>query len=218
MNGVKFDNFHTYDDYGLFINSNEIGTPKAKTSKLDIDGSDGYIDTTNALSDIVFFENRTIKIILTRAYIDTWYTNLKNKIINDLHGKKMKIIFDSDNQYYYFGRISVSNTNVKNNVITVTIECDCEPYKKAINEITKTYSVSGDSSCTITYNGKRVITPTINCTISSGNTLKLVSNGANYELSDGDNIIPDLLFFNGDNTFTLSGNGTAKVIYREEIL
>lgn len=41
MKGVKFGNYHSYDDFSLILSQKRIGTPSPKTDVIDIPGGDG---------------------------------------------------------------------------------------------------------------------------------------------------------------------------------
>lgn len=217
MKGVTFGTIHSYDDLGLILKHIEIGIPTAKTSSLDIESSDGVVDTTNALSDIVFFNNRTITFEFGNFYDAKWYTEKLSSIVNQLHGRRMQIILDNDDTWYYVGRLSVEadSDKVENEVV---IECDCEPYKYSISETIHTYEVSGEQTYTIDYICTKPLVPVWHCTIADGESLSLILNGAYYSLSDGENIVADFIIKTGVTTFTLAGNGTAQMRYREAIL
>ena len=47
MKGVKFGNYHSYNDWGLILSSKEIKAPKPKKIEIEIEGSDGFLTTRN---------------------------------------------------------------------------------------------------------------------------------------------------------------------------
>ena len=53
--------------------------------------------------------------------------------MSDLHGKRVKVIFDDDMGYYYVGRATVvPDYDRKGQIGTFTVTIDAEPYKYSI--------------------------------------------------------------------------------------
>ena len=119
---------HSYNDFGLILNSQDIGTPKPKTYSISINGRDGDIDLSEAFVDIKF-ENRELKFTFYCIEDLLQWETRKTKVANFLHEKKMKITTWSDSEYYYLGRCTVDEYNSSKSQGTIVISCDCEPYK-----------------------------------------------------------------------------------------
>ena len=49
MKGVRFGDYHSYNDFSLILTSKTIGTPTPKTETIDIPGGDGVLDLTEFL-------------------------------------------------------------------------------------------------------------------------------------------------------------------------
>lgn len=122
-------NYHTNKTYGMWLASKSIESPEPYTTSVAIPYRDGSIDVTDKLSDEIKYKNRkiTIKLLCNRAKAD--WPNLYTNIANDLHGKKKYIVFDDDMNFYYYGRITVSDSSVDGLKAWVTLEIDAEPYK-----------------------------------------------------------------------------------------
>lgn len=215
--GVTFGGIHSYNDLSLILKHIDIEIPKAKTSSLEIESSDGVVDTTNALSDIVFFQNRTLTFDFVSFYDKKWFIENMPSIINQLQGKKLEILLDNDDTWYYIGRLDVEVASDKV-VNEITVTCDCEPYKYSISETLHTYEVTQETTYNVDYIGSKVLTPKIYCTIAEGDTLTLILDGAYYELQNGENIVPDFQIRPGINYFSFAGKGTAQLRYREAML
>lgn len=143
MNGVYFGNIHSYNDLHLFLKRVEIGSPTAKTSSVDIEGGNGKIDTTNALTDIIFYNNRKLTFKFVKINDGSWHNSYLSSLLNSLHGKHLKIRLDADARYYYMGRLSVDGaSDLKFDEVSIT--CDCEPYKY-LTDLNKVVSVSGEN-------------------------------------------------------------------------
>lgn len=217
-NGVTFGNIHSYNDLNLLLKSIEIETPKAKISKLDIEGADGEEDVTNALTDIIFYKNRKIKCVFTKVHDNKWYNTHLSKILNSINGKNMHVILDDDPTWYYEARISVDEADSDRVVDEVTVSCDCKPYKLSYSETCRRYDIKDSMSCAIDYIGTKTLTPIIDCVIDDGNTLELVVETIHYTLSNGENIVPNFVLKEGSNEFSFIGNGFVKLTYREGVL
>ncbi|MBO7326491.1 MAG: hypothetical protein J6U74_03160, partial [Clostridia bacterium] len=60
MKGIKFGDYHSYDDFRLILASKEIGAPSVKTRKIEIEGADGDLDLTDFFGEPKY-ENVTHK-------------------------------------------------------------------------------------------------------------------------------------------------------------
>lgn len=169
MKGVKFGKYHSYDDFGLVLTKIEIGIPEAKTSSVDIEGADGLIDTTNALTEITHYKNRSLQFTFEKINDGIWYnkylqsgTNLA-KVVNVLHGKKMEIILDDDPSFYYMGRVSLT-ANSSRKIDSLVVSCDCVPYKYNITESVFNLNITEGATQTLSfyYSGTKPVCPTLN--------------------------------------------------------
>ena len=81
--------------YTLAPEGIDLGDVKPKTSYVDIEGADGKIDVTNALTDDVKYDNREVRVpIQSVAYSST--DNLSDRFILDrlFSGKERKMYVD----------------------------------------------------------------------------------------------------------------------------
>lgn len=206
-NGVKFGDKHSIDDWDLLMVSKTIGDAEPKTIDVDIAGSNGKLDLSEWTGEILY-NNRTL--IFNFDIYDSpsnWWT-LKRQITNYLHGKKLKIILDQDNNYYYYGRCKVTDFSNETTVAHITIECDCDPfiYKKEIT----TKSIAGTGTLTLSNSRKRVM-PTISSTASMQFTFEGKTFVVNGTLQS-----PDIILKEGNNIIeVISGTGTLTVTYQE---
>lgn len=133
--GVTFGEKHSYIDYGLLMASRpEIAAPEPKRMTVDIPGMDGVLDLTEANVGETKYENRPLTFrFFTLVDIED-SAELKHRIFQDLHGKKLEIILDEDSNYYYYGRCSVSIENETPQKLNVVVTVDAEPFKREIAE------------------------------------------------------------------------------------
>lgn len=142
MKGVTFGSYHSYDDFNLILSQKIIGTPSPKTNVIDIAGGDGVLDLTEYFGDVKY-NNRSISFDFSTTVPQAQFMDLFSKVQNALHGQKLRITLDDDPEFYYVGRISVSEWKADKSIGKLTIDCDCEPWKWKQNETTILTSLSG---------------------------------------------------------------------------
>ena len=206
-NGVKFGDKHSIDDWDLLMVSKSIPDPEPKIIDVDIAGSNGKLDLSEWTGEVLY--NNRILTFNFDIYDSpsNWWT-LKRQISNYLHGKKLKIVLDKDNQYFYYGRCKVTSFSNETTVAHITIECDCEPfiYKKDIT----TKTINGTGTLILSNARKRVL-PTITTTESTEFTFEGKSFVVNGTMQS-----PDIILKEGDNILEVtSGAGTLTVTYQE---
>jgi len=225
--GVKIGEKHSFDDFGLVMSSKTISPPNPKVNKVSIPLRDGAIDLTEALMADVKYEERTITIVFSVIDpVNTWTTKI-SAIENYCHGQKMKIIFDDDTSFYYIGRIQVNEFTSNKTIGTLVVECTVDPYKYDILATNEPWlwnpfdfengiinsvaniAVSGTASVVVIGRRKKDY-PKISCTTAMQVTFK----GITYNLNAGMNTMYDIVFEEGENTLTFTGNGTVTVVYR----
>lgn len=146
--GVMFGDHHSYRDYGLWFRERpDVGDPGAKVNLVDIPGADGSLDITEAVTGEVKYYDRTLVFKFAAKANTAEQQDLKRRLRNELHGKRMNIILDEDSDYYYDGRLSVVFENVMPWKMWVTITAVCDPYKYSLEEtsVIKMLSASGTS-------------------------------------------------------------------------
>lgn len=211
MNGVKFDNLHSYTDLSLVLTSKSIPLPKAKTYIVEIPGADGSLDLSTALTDgDVKYENRPItmmfKVLMPWAQLEQH----KSTLAKHLHGKIVKVIFDTDDGYYYSGRCQVTDFNTDQMPADIKISLDADPYKYEINETVITETVTDSKTITVPEQLMKVV-PVINVTAD----MQLTHLGVIHQLYAGDNIIAKVVLSSGDNnSLAFTGTGTVTVKFR----
>lgn len=206
-NGVKFGDKHSIDDWDLLMVSKSIPDPEPKIIDVDIAGSNGKLDLSEWTGEVLY--NNRILIFNFDIYDSpsNWWT-LKRQISNYLHGKKLKIVLDKDNQYFYYGRCKVTSFTNETTVAHITIECDCEPfiYKKDIT--TKTINGTGTL---ILSNARKRVMPTIKTTERTEFTFEGKSFVVNGTMQS-----PDIILKEGDNILEVTnGAGILTVTYQE---
>lgn len=111
------------------------------------------------------------------------------------------------------GRCFVSSFTNDKNIGTVSIECECEPYKYKTAKTVVTQAVSGETTIPLPNLRKRVV-PEI--TIEADSTLHLVYETYNvWDLGSGSYTLPELELKAGENSVTVTGTGNITFSYQE---
>ncbi len=209
MLGVQFGTKHTYDDWDLVLTSKALGLPTPKKSSVEVDGADGVIDTSEVLSGEIKFNNRTLQFEFTMTTDYEGYDELVTEIANHLHGRKLKIIRDEDDNYYYLGRCEINEWKSDKRIGKIVISCDCDPYKYSVRPTTITAKINGTTYVKVV--GKRM---TVTPIIKVSNDMEIIVDGKSRDLkADKDNEILDLFIKEGVNTLTFKGSGEVKITY-----
>ena len=209
MKGVRFGNYHSYDDFSLILSQKTIGAPSPKTETIDIPGGDGVLDLTEFFGETKY-NNRNLSFEFSSIVPQSDFINQFSHIQAALHGQKMRIILDESPEWYYTGRISVSELKAEKSVGKLTIDCDCEPYKTKLSETVVTAAVNGPATVILT-NSKKIVVPTIDIT----GEVQLTFGENFYTLAAGRYDLPAVQLANGENTILLDGAGTATFRYLE---
>ena len=209
MKGIKFGNYHSYNDFSLILSQKTISAPSPKVESIEIPGGDGVLDLTDFFGEVKY-NNRELTFEFSSIVPQADFLTLFSRIQNAIHGQKMQIVLDDDPEWYYIGRVTVPEWKTEKNIGKLTIECDCEPYKVKIAETVISKAVDGETTV-ILPNSKKTVVPTI--TITGEISLTFGTNF--YTLSAGVYDLPAVKLATGNNEILLSGAGTASFRYRE---
>lgn len=212
MKGILFGEYHSYNDLQLLLAEKEIGAPAVKVQKIDIPGADGDMDLTDFFGEPKYenVQHRfTFSTIRPHAEFLTQYSAVKNAI----HGKKVRIILDGDPSFFYVGRCEVSSFTSEKGIGTITVSCDCEPYKYKLQKTAVSRTISGTEAVTLT-NGRKRAVPEV--TIEAEGSINIVFNAVNiWDLGSGSYTLPELELVEGANIVTVTGTGTVTFAWQE---
>lgn len=110
--------------------------PEAETKYVEIPGRSGSIDMSDYLTGNVTYKDRTgsWEFYMVDTDIHQDWDQQCDKISEFLHGKRMKIILeDDDPNYYYEGRLTLSNKNTSGYVPRLTISYRVDPQKYSVD-------------------------------------------------------------------------------------
>lgn len=232
MNGILFGDKHSYRDWGLILASRPvISPPSAKTIYIDVPGSNGSIDLTEALTGDVAYDDRPVTFVFSVIEKRNKWSDIYSEIMDYLHGRKMKILIDEDSDYYYIGRLSVNDWASDKASATITIEGTVEPFKVETHSsledwlwddfdfetgIIREYKdirVDGEKKFIIEGRRKPIV-PTFITIPDKGSVLKVVWKGIEYTLPSGTSKVINIITSEGINELTFLGNGTISIDYR----
>lgn len=212
MKGLTFGTYHSYNDFSLILSSKEIAAPKTKTVKIDVEGADSAIDLTEFFGEPKY-EDCTHKFQFSTIVPQSEFLTLYSTIKNAIHGKKMRIVLDDDPLFYYVGRCFVSSFTNDRNIGTVSVECECEPYKYKAAKTVITRAVNGEDIIVLPNLRKRVV-PEV--TISAESALHIVYETYNvWDLGSGSYTLPELELKAGENSVSVTGTGSITFSYQE---
>lgn len=230
MNGVLFGDKHSFNDWKLILSSKSIGYPEPKKEEIDVIGSNGTLDLSEFLYGDVVYNNRNLEFIFTlsiNSVRKAEWNQLILRITNYLHGKKRKIILDTDDCYYYEGRCKVGDLKTNASTASFKVSCECYPYKIyrynisgnwKWNEFDFTKSFVYNTIFTIQNTKDVIVTnlrmpaaPTLNCSAQ----MQVVYDGITYNLQQGNNDVDDIVLKDGNNSMHFIGNGIVEIIFSE---
>lgn len=127
-----------YEDYGLYLVEYDAAPPKLRKYRATIEGRDGTLDLTEWEGPgIVRYDDRTVTV-KTRE-IDG--RGLSNRFVGAVLGRRLRLHFDDDPDYYYIGRCEEAQTSTRNHVTDTDLTFTCNPYRKAIAPTSQSFTV-----------------------------------------------------------------------------
>lgn len=212
MKGIRFGGLHSFDDLGLILGKKELGDPPVKEEKIDIPGADGSLDQTEFFGEPKY-ENRTHRFDFSTMAPAEELPTVYSRVLNRLHGRKMRIILDDDPLYYYLGRCHVSPFTSDKGVGMISVECDCGPYKYKTDQTVIAQAVSGTQEIRLT-NGRKRAVPEVQIYTESG-SIRIEYQGSIWDLGTGVYTLPELELIEGVNAVTVTGTGTITFSWQE---
>ncbi len=229
--GIRKNNKHSFEDFGLTIKSKKIGNPKKNKIKEEVPFMNGSYDFSLLYGEQTYSE---------RQLEYTFNLNEKNKIamnikkiqvlewLND--GGKEPLYDDAIPGFYFLAEVEDDDFSEDGNVGELTVTFSAYPYKIASknegNDIwdefnfeldcsqdTK-FKVDGEKNIEIYNIGSSIITPTINATA----TFDIVKGGITYKFNPGVTTDWRFTFKKGLNNMIIRGTGDIEFIFKREVL
>lgn len=96
----------------------------------ELEGHSGSIDITDKVfGGEIIYGDRTgaLEFYIHHDYVD--WKNVRVRIIQALHGKKVKMILEDELQYYYVGRFTLTKITPQASYSQLTLSYQLEPYR-----------------------------------------------------------------------------------------
>ena len=205
MDGAKFGDKLSYEDYESIMNYARILPPSVKENYVDIAGGDSAIDLTEAVGGVVYDDGEIDFKFTLKDFM------LKEQMKNDLHGKRMQIVLEREPDFYYDGRVRCSKDEWNKGLYELHFTARVKPYKYEVREFLHIETINSLKDKKIYIENKRMpVMPRITVT----GTLYVIYEGMKYTFKDGVYQFPEFTFFEGRNSMNIHGNGTIKFEFR----
>ena len=220
---------HTYGSWGMLqVGPAIISPPKVQTKFIEVTGRDGSLDYTTALDGNVHFESRdfgvTLRCVATRAELPAIYS----RILNFLHGRKLKATCDDDQNYYWEGRFEAKAPKWKKGYWEIDIKGTVDPYKYSRSTTMGDWlwdpfvfetDIAWDYAELIVDEQLEVVVATSNMPTTPifrlSAPMRMIVNGdSEYEMPKGDSTIPGMVLTDTDTTFVFYGDGKVTIGFR----
>lgn len=227
---VLFGDKKSYDDWGLLLERMKISFPDAKTKPVDLPGADGVLDLTE-INGPVKYETRKVEFSFSCiAGYGEWHS-LASQIASAVHGRRLKVMLDTDPGYYYIGRFELETEKTDDVLAGVTITGTVDPYKYDIEDGTEAWlwdpfnfrtgiirnygnvAIVGTGSITVIGRDKYA-EPVITCSAP----MSLSCGGISVDLPAGTTKVYELQLGPGSHELVFKGTGTVTVSYRGGML
>ena len=211
MSYILFGSKSTKTDYGFIVAPYIIPMPTVQTSFVEIPGRDGMLDLTEGFG-LVRYSDRAVALML---YAVAPYEQAVSAFVNDIHGKRMELVFDRDASFYYIGRVCVDGLEKHDGYCAITVNVNAEPYKykRTVTAVTRT----GNGTVTLA-NLRMPVVPEV--TASAEATLVYQSGGVptTTVIAAGTHLVPTLLLEAGAKSVEVTTTGEVVFSYREGAL
>lgn len=180
--GVFFDDIHSFRDLNLVLAPFVLPPAKPKTNYIEVPGRDGSIDATEASGEVKY-NDREFSITFTVFPQDELTFEERQTVVsNALNGKRCKITFDKDPDYYLEGRCIVNEHFANKKLRQIVVSVRVAPYKLKHQETVETFELSGNEEReVILTNGKMRVVPSI---LVTGGKVTITHDGFSIPLED----------------------------------
>lgn len=208
--------FNTWYDWRLILTAKDVTPPEPKTNYVDIEGMDGSLDLSEALTGEITYQDRVVSASFwTNEGTFKERADLLRKIVASLHGKKIRIIEPDDPDHYFYGRVKIKSQKNILPYAEFSIECTCEPWRYSLEDtvrrIDSNYGETLMCEVLVHNNGVKTVCPDI--TVKGVAMLKYGDLEAS--LDDGSHKISDIKFRHGVTKMFLAVNGSISFTYKE---
>lgn len=126
--GTDFGGIHSHRDLHLIQQEVEVDPAEPKLNLVEIPGADGAVDMTEQPAGRVTYSTRKITWTFALYPGENWDAKHR-QVSNALNGRRCNITLDTDPDYYYQGRLSVTKHKVDYTLRQITVVAICQSYK-----------------------------------------------------------------------------------------
>lgn len=211
--GIKFGDKHT-GDLGLkMLSTFVMSAPEPYVETVEIPGRNGVLDYSEAVAGHITYNEREFEIEFSLMGDDAEdYQAKLDAIVNAIHGKRLKMILDSDADFYYTARPIVEEEKETDFFGILTISGTAYPYKRKLQETQISKSVAGILNITCNNLAEPVIPE-----VTTSAAMKLTFGETVFNVEAGTHTL-DMVFASGSNIIKAEGTGTVTFKYREGCL
>lgn len=124
---------NTWDDWHLIPSSRlSVVNPPYIAKFVEIPGMDGALDLSTFLTGTPIFQQRKGSWSFEVDNGHEYWIDIRNKIVEALHGKRLKVRLMDDPEYFYEGTFTVGNWESGADHSKITIEYTLDPFKYLI--------------------------------------------------------------------------------------
>lgn len=211
--GTNFGGVHSFYDLHLIQQKVVVDPAEPKLNMIEIPGADGAVDLTEQPAGRVTYKTRKVTWTFALYPGEDWDTK-HQQVSNALNGRRCDITLDTDPEYYYQGRLSVSKHNLDGLLRQIIVEAVCQPYKlrqlpsSVVQDLTTTYKTMR------LLNERKPVVPTI--TLTAPATIRW--DGGTISLGIGEHKVLDIVLQEGENLLEVlapGGSGRCTITYQE---
>ena len=137
--------YHSLTDFGLAVsNTDYIGEPTLETFTVDVPGRKGIVDMSEDLTGYPVFKTREIKLHVGGLNPKNDWDSVISTWRNYYHGRKCRIVFDNDPQWFWEGRVYINNFTRKQSLGEFDLKMTAFAYKKKLLPVTDEYTGPDD--------------------------------------------------------------------------
>lgn len=219
MDSAVFLGHRLDTEFGLYHIGHDNASPEMQTKFVSIDGRTGDLDLTEQ-DGIVSYRSidrewRFEKVTPQTTEDDV---DLLARALRRVFLRSGNFVFDSDPEYYYYGRVTAINVSCEDGGRLVAVfVVHADPYKYKVDETIVSATVSQEADIVLS-NIDMPVCPKIDT--SSAMTLEYTINNVQYSatVQAGTHYVDTLVLFSGDTSVHVEGNGSILFTYREGAL
>lgn len=200
---VNFDLENSWSDFGIVFKTLTLGAPDPQLILIDVPFRDGSLDETDYFGDVKYKDRN-----LQMEFLIPWWADdqleIYSNVLNRLNGKRKKIRFSADKEWFYEGRLSVGDASIDNGFWKFSISATVDPYK--YKEFSVLYDVNGELNLSL-FCDKMSVCPTF----ATDGAIKVEFNGATYDFQNGLFVNPLIRFKHGMNDIKITSQSKVKV-------